>query len=51
MKTTLPSEIAVEVFNRPLGVTPEQVEAMLAGSLFGWNCPAANPKSRNKKTP
>ncbi len=35
---------AVRLFNEPLGITPEQVEAMLAGSMFGWDCPAANPK-------
>jgi hypothetical protein len=51
MKTNLPSELAVRLFNESLGVTPKQVEAMLAGSMFGWNSPAANPKSRNQNTP
>lgn len=44
MKSSLPAELAVRLFNEPLRVTPEQVEAMLAGSMFGWTCPAANSK-------
>ncbi len=28
--------------NARLGVTPEQVEAMLIGSMFGWHVPGAN---------
>jgi hypothetical protein len=35
---------AVRLFNESLHVTPEQVKAMLAGSMFGWDCPAANPQ-------
>ena len=31
-----------------MGVTPAQAEAMLAGSMFGWNVPAANPKNYDK---
>ena len=33
--------------NREIGVAPAQAEAMKAGSMFGWNCPAANPKNYN----
>ena len=31
--------------NANLGVSKAQVEAMLAGSMYGWDVPAANPKS------
>lgn len=31
--------------NEKLGVTKAQAAAMLAGSMYGWSCPAANPKS------
>ena len=41
------AETAVRLFNESLRVTPEQVQAMLAGSMFGWDCPAANPKPSN----
>ena len=30
-------------FNRNKGITPEQAEAMLIGSLFGWEVPGADP--------
>lgn len=30
-------------YNASLGVTPAQREAMLAGSMFGWHVPGANP--------
>jgi hypothetical protein len=30
--------------NEGIGVTKEQAEAMLVGSMFGWSVPGANPK-------
>ena len=38
------AELANEL-NEQLGVTVEQRKAMEAGSMFGWDCPAAEPKS------
>jgi hypothetical protein len=34
----------VDDLNNAFGVTKEQAEAMVAGSMFGWDVPAANPK-------
>lgn len=34
--------------NKALGVTRAQEEAMLAGSMFGWDVPGADPKNYNR---
>ena len=34
---------AIEL-NRELGVTEAQMECMMAGSIFGFDCPAADPR-------
>ena len=36
-------DLDVDVFNARHGVTPAQREAMLYGSCFGWEAPAADP--------
>ena len=33
--------IAVRLLNDQIGVTQDIEESMLAGSMFGWSCPAA----------
>ncbi len=35
----------VKEYNAKLGVTPAQAAAMEAGSMFGWEVPAADPKN------
>ena len=35
--------VSPEIFNRERGITPAQVEAMIAGSMFGFDCPGADP--------
>lgn len=40
--------VCVEEINGLLGVTPEQEEAMLCGSMFGWHTPAADPDTWHK---
>lgn len=39
------SDRSAKEMNRELGVTPAQAEAMKVGSMFGWNCPGADPKN------
>lgn len=38
----------VDEYNDKLGVTKAQAEAMVAGSMFGWHVPAADPKNYDK---
>jgi hypothetical protein len=37
------SKVNVDDFNAALKITPPQREAMLAGSMFRWDAPAADP--------
>ena len=42
----------VECYNTCNNITDDQLKAMLAGSMFGWDCPAADPDTyaeRNRK--
>lgn len=39
------AEAFVDELNEKLKVTPTQCKAMMAGSMFGWHTPAADPKS------
>lgn len=36
-------DLDVDAFNARLDISRAQVEAMLAGSMFGWECPGADP--------
>lgn len=38
-----------EYMNTRWGVSKAQEAAMLAGSMFGWDCPAANPRMYDAK--
>ena len=39
---------AVDAANKAMGVTRAQEEAMVAGSMFGWHVPGADPKNYNE---
>jgi len=39
------AKIVADRMNKALEVTPQQREAMLCGSMMGWDCPAAKPSS------
>jgi hypothetical protein len=41
--TPLPAGLDVDAWNEGAKVTPQQVQAMLAGSMFGWHVPGADP--------
>jgi hypothetical protein len=38
-----------ELLNAALRVTPAQVQAMVAGSMFGWSCPGADPNNYDER--
>lgn len=40
---------SVDIENRVVGITKAQEAAMLAGSLFGWQTPAADPKNYDEQ--
>ena len=44
----LEAQKIVDEYNDKLGVTKAQAEAMVAGSMFGWHVPAADPKNYDK---
>ncbi len=43
------ARVVVEKCNGKIGVTKAQESAMLAGVLFGWDTPAADPKNYDEK--
>lgn len=54
-KTNIPfsskkeAQALADEYNKKLGVTKAQAEAMKAGSMFGWACPAADPKNYDEQ--
>ena len=45
----IPPKEAAAVLNDAAKVTREQEAAMVAGSMFGWDTPAADPKNYDAK--
>lgn len=43
------AQALVDEYNKKLGVTKAQAEAMKAGAMFGWACPAADPKNYDEQ--
>jgi hypothetical protein len=43
----VPNDFDVVKYNRLLNVTAPQVEAMLLGSMFGFDCPGADPNKHS----
>jgi hypothetical protein len=39
------AKIVADRMNSALNVSPQQREAMLVGSMMGWECPGARPSS------
>lgn len=42
-------QLTAEMMNEIANVSPEQAEAMLVGSMFGWDVPGANPDYHKKQ--
>ena len=40
-----PAKVVADRINKALDVSPQQREAMLIGSMMGWDCPGARPSS------
>lgn len=49
--TELPKGFDVERFNKQRRILPEQIEAMLQGSMFGWHIDAADPLNCKEEVP
>ena len=43
------AQAIVDEYNGQLGVSKAQAAAMLAGAMFGWEVPAADPKNYDKE--
>ena len=43
------AQAIVDEYNGQLGVSRAQAAAMLAGAMFGWEVPAADPKNYDKE--
>ena len=43
------AQAIVDEYNEQINVTKSQAAAMLAGSMFGWEVPAADPKNYDEQ--